>query len=363
MFKCLECGAEYSQKPDFCDCGNDTFEEIAEKVQPAQEYEKESEPKHKKTFEEQYPEISSFIGTLDPISVVIFGLCIFLSIMSLIFIKPKEQPITDVPKDKPPVERKVADIKSFWDDTPPKPEVVAVKKQEPTIASQITDMISKMSEPQPAKQTENPKTQSVQKPATQQKPKTSVKPSVQQPKKTQTTTKPAQTQTVKKQPASTQKTSTPPKTTTQTKPSTSSQQPKTSTATTTQQNRQTQATPPIAPKPVQPQPTVNTAAIQAQAAQELKTFKTGLRNTLFRKINFTRVYGDGACVVDFKVDSTGKIVNRSFSKQSNNNSLNDEVYQAIMSTPTYKTPPSSYRGQTLHFSVKFQGGQYEVSLY
>jgi len=28
MFKCTDCGQEYEIKPDFCDCGNNTFEEI-----------------------------------------------------------------------------------------------------------------------------------------------------------------------------------------------------------------------------------------------------------------------------------------------------------------------------------------------
>ena len=28
MFKCKECGTEYETKPDYCDCGNNTFEEI-----------------------------------------------------------------------------------------------------------------------------------------------------------------------------------------------------------------------------------------------------------------------------------------------------------------------------------------------
>ena len=37
MFKCKECGAEYEVKPDYCDCGNDEFEQIETKPQPSQE--------------------------------------------------------------------------------------------------------------------------------------------------------------------------------------------------------------------------------------------------------------------------------------------------------------------------------------
>ena len=31
MYKCKECGTEYETKPDYCDCGNDTFYYIEEK--------------------------------------------------------------------------------------------------------------------------------------------------------------------------------------------------------------------------------------------------------------------------------------------------------------------------------------------
>ena len=46
MFKCKECGAEYEEKPDYCDCGNDTFEQV------------ESAPKSEKAPKiEQTPQI------------------------------------------------------------------------------------------------------------------------------------------------------------------------------------------------------------------------------------------------------------------------------------------------------------------
>lgn len=33
MYKCKECGTEYEIKPDYCDCGNNTFEEILSEQQ------------------------------------------------------------------------------------------------------------------------------------------------------------------------------------------------------------------------------------------------------------------------------------------------------------------------------------------
>ena len=347
MFKCVDCGMEYEIKPDFCDCGNNVFEEINPQPKTSPQPAQASIPKqkHKKTFDEQYPGLSDFIETLDPISVCIFVLCIILSIASLIFIKPKEQPET-AKKEEVKIERKVANIESFWNNTPPKAQKNIPKQEEQTIANQITNMISQMTDQKPQQTAQKPvskPTVQTQKPATQTKvlPKPKQQKTGQnKPSPAKTTQKPVQ-QTQKKSQQTQQKTQ---------------QQP----AKTTQSVQQ---------KPQQSynQPSVNTAAIQAQAAakaaQELKSFKTGLRNTLFSKLNFTRVYGDGDCIVVFKVDSTGRLTNKSFSKQSTNNTLNDEVYQAIMSTPVYKAPPSSYHNETLHFSVKFRGGQYEVSLY
>ena len=42
--------------------------------------------------------------------------------------------------------------------------------------------------------------------------------------------------------------------------------------------------------------------------------------------------------------------------------LNDAVYNAMQKVPSYKQPPSAYKGETLKFTVQFVAGQYEVSL-
>ena len=103
----------------------------------------------------------------------------------------------------------------------------------------------------------------------------------------------------------------------------------------------------------------NTAALQ----QEYTNYKIGLRNKIASNIDFTAVVGDGSCVVSFKLDASGNLINRAFSQQSINDSLNDAVYSAMMNTPTYKTPPAGYKNQTLRLSVKMTGGNFEVNLY
>ena len=107
-----------------------------------------------------------------------------------------------------------------------------------------------------------------------------------------------------------------------------------------------------------PTATVNTT----EAKQELASYKVALRNKIAHSINFTKIIGDGDCAVSFKIDNAGNLTNRHFSKQSDNDSLNDAVYYAIMANPTYNSPPSSYKNETLTFSVSMYGGRYQVTL-
>ena len=367
MFRCCDCGCEYEVKPDFCDCGNNVFEEIVSTITEVEEYEKLPKKKKRKTFEEQYPGLSSFVETLDPISVIIFILCIVLSICSFIFIKPKENAETQVPKDEPKVERKVADINTFWNDTPPKPEPKKAAPQpttEDNLVNQIINVIPKTEEPKPVQNNTN-----VQKPKTvSQKP---VQTQTLKPKQTQQTTrpkvqvsKPSQTQkpvkTQIQKPVQTQKpkvnTTAQQNTQITTKPVSSTQQPQ-KPVTQTPQTQQIWT-------PSQVQQQTNTVSAQ-QAAQELKTFKKELQSAYASRIksNLLQVYGDGSCVIDFKVASTGKITNRSFSQQSSNNTLNDAVYHAVMAMPSFKTPPDSYKGQTLHLSVRITNGMAQIYVY
>ena len=98
----------------------------------------------------------------------------------------------------------------------------------------------------------------------------------------------------------------------------------------------------------------------AQAKVEYANYKAALRNTIGRKIDFTRVIGDGSCTVAFKINSSGKLVNRSFVKQSSNITLNDAVYAAVMATPTYNPPPSAYNNETLNLNISFYNGNFEI---
>ena len=100
----------------------------------------------------------------------------------------------------------------------------------------------------------------------------------------------------------------------------------------------------------------------SQSKQVLASYKINLRNTIGQKIDFTRVIGDGDCAVTFKVDSTGRLTNRAFAKQSTNITLNNAVYNAVMAVPSYSAPPAAYKNETLTLHIRFQNGNFAITL-
>ncbi|MBR6126944.1 TonB C-terminal domain-containing protein, partial [bacterium] len=350
MYRCKECGCEYEVKPDFCDCGNDEFEEFAAQkaevpqktepvIIPAKQAEKvkiKTEIKPKKSFSQRYPEISRFMSSIDPISGLIFLVCVFLSVYVIFFVWNIEDTevknVAEVRDTK--IAKNIPAIDSFWNNATPKVEVKTEpkkeeQKEENIIQKIATPIVNKKPVQTTVKVNKTPQTAAI-KPAA----KTNVS------RTTKTQTQKSQTQ-------------------------------KTVTNTTTQKPKTTQ------PTAVQPaaQPTVQPATVtksqktaaeiaaeeaakkaaeaqkSAKLKQEFVNYKAGLRNTIGRKIDFTRVVGDGNCTVAFKIDSTGKLVNRYFAKQSLNITLNDAVYAAVMSTPKYNPPPEGYKNEILNLNI------------
>ena len=345
MYKCTECGCEFDIKPDFCDCGNDEFvitvETVEEKVkeekiekepevikpQPAKPNYKNIKKEAKKTFAERYPSLSRFFNSFEPIS---FGIFIFCIILSIVIISIKVENSEDITVDEPHniIEKEIPNIDKFWNN-----KVAETKTEKSELQKSIQTVAPAVNIPKPIKKTVTA-------------PKTTTVKLTKAPKK--------QTQSVIKQ-----KQVTKPVQIQQHKPVNSSQK-------TTVQNVSSQVQPakqttqsvtqPQVQQPVKQEP--DYAKLQA----ELNNYKASLRNTIGRKIDFTRVVGDGSCIVSFKINSEGRLTNRSFSKQSSNITLNDAVYSAIMSTPTFNPPPAGYKNETLNLSIKFYNGNFEISL-
>lgn len=426
MFRCKECGAEYDIKPDFCDCGNDVFDEIPGVVRKQaaassvklQTQESVSAPKYKKSFNEQYPEFERLKNSFDPISAVLFLICIIIGLCVIFLVgNPEPDNVSDADKNKAEVKSETLNIPSidtFWNNSTAgiinnektaaqraamesskketeqnKTSVAQQELQKNPMLAKVENTLNSPVVKEPV-QTTKPQTNVSQqtKSVQQQKPIQQAKTtSVQQPK----TSTAAQTSNQKKNDSVSSKiqsifggsnsnTSTNKNTSPSIPQKTQSiaNQPKTSGTQTSvsQAPKQTQiqsqsksasnvAKPQTTPAQtttnqisLRPKATIDTKALQ----KELNNYKIGLRNTIGKKIDFANVVGDGECAVSFKVASTGKITNRAFSKQSSNITLNDAVYSAVMSTPSYNPPPSGYNNETMTLRIRFYNGNFDISL-
>ena len=396
MFKCSECGTEYEIAPKYCDCGNDIFINVeAEEdfeVQEIEDFEEEIDtPKHR-NFRKK---------TFSPVGIGVFAFCIILSLLVLFVIgNPKKDLVIQEAETEVQEKIEIPSVDSYWDNTVVK--IVQKEEPQPKKEENILDKIVQQIAPQ-----EQPKKETKPAPVIQPKktvqttPKTVQKPKVQTQKTVQTaktqTAKPNQTNsksssnTVNNQQVMTfgdltnkirnqySQSQTPKQTQTQTSQNTAVKSaPIPQTAITTTKTTQTQTQVVKAPvqnqtqtqaqtqsKPVTAQNQViakTSSKTQAQLKQELASYKSGLRNTLGRKIDFTRVIGDGECVLSFKINSNGRLVSKAFTKQSSNITLNDAAFNALNTTTSYNPPPEAYKGETLRLTIKFYNGNFEISL-
>ena len=95
--------------------------------------------------------------------------------------------------------------------------------------------------------------------------------------------------------------------------------------------------------------------------KELLQYKTDLRSALFKQFPLLNVKGSGSATVGFSVSSDGKLLNRRFIRQSDNQSLNDAMYNMLMQLPYYKTPPTGYKGEDFVLKMDFYNGSYSFS--
>lgn len=316
MFKCKDCGSEYKEKPDYCDCGNDTFDEIKDESigtidkteETKTQQQKESDNIKPKSKKNEKP-----INT-DKISLLIFTVCLILSIIILFF--PVNTPVNtdNIKENNEQNIISIPSVNSIWDNSIPVVQKTELPKTEP-VSSEET-VVKK--NPKVNENTDNKKDLNTT-PAKSETPKiTKVKLTK------NTTVKPKQTD---------------------------SSVPKKQNEQITKQTQKPTTT---------VKPTSNTNNTQNEIS--LNSYKIGLRNKIGSHIDFASVAGDGACAVTFKIDVNGKLINRKFVQQSENTSLNDAVYNAMLAVPNYKTPPSTYKNNTLKLSVKFISGNFEVSL-
>ncbi|MBR1424270.1 hypothetical protein IJ579_01755 [bacterium] len=380
MYKCSECGTEYEIKPDYCDCGNDIFQIVIKKEEPEQKTKTQQEIKQTHNIPKLQPPKKKKTEGINPLSFCIFIFCLILSFVIIFFIG---NPKTEVAKDgsKPEkINKNIPPIDSFWDNTTIGIELdnhpAPVLQEE----SQIQNKTQAQIQPSEPKVIIQPQIVYVHDaPAANQSKTITSKPQQTQAKQVQVKTTSVNTTTPENaksnQPV---KVNTPqlvtPKQNTNTI-SNITKNPVQTASPTIIPKQTTQITTNITTKPISsntsvlpsaPQPATTsqaTNALNAAAAkQELANYKVSLRNVIGKKIDFASVVGDGDCAITFKVNNNGQLTNRTFAKQSSNITLNDAVYKAMMSTPSYNPPPKAYNNETLRLNVRFYNGNFEIKL-
>ena len=124
MYKCTECQAEYNDYPDFCDCGNDTFEEVYEEVYEEEYYEEPVRPvrrpvKPKRVLSPEEIEEMEEEAADKKKAMITMGIFLLVAIV-LVCIPPHPKKKIDQVKEKAAVAKvKLPDVNSYWDNTLP----------------------------------------------------------------------------------------------------------------------------------------------------------------------------------------------------------------------------------------------------
>ncbi len=399
MYKCSECGTEYNIAPKYCDCGNDIFINIDD--------ENELIAKEMDVNEEGSGQTSKYRGrgrnfkqkSFSPVALSIFVICIVLSFLVLFVIaNPKKDNSKVQIKGETGEEIEIPSVDAYWDNTPAKlakKNEVQPQKQENILDKFVQQIIP---QEQPKKEiktvaTAVKSTTPVQKKIVQVPIKTHTQKSSQKSTQSTQTSSKATTKSVSNQPSMTvedltnkirsqygnqtqiqnvpkQVVSTSQVAQTPSVTKTNAPLPNTSTTSTMAQNTQTSAqksqnntkttTQAVNKTPVTA-PVVKTKST-AQIKQELAAYKSNLRNSIGRKIDFTKVIGDGECALSFKVNSNGRLTSKAFTKQSSNITLNDAAFNALNTMTSFNPPPEGYNGETLRLNIKFYNGNFEISL-
>lgn len=313
MYRCTECKEEFKEKPEYCTCGNDEFEEFTAPPVKDSTFQKEQQPLPHKNFDfKKFDMVKVF-------SIGFFCLCLILAVIPWII--KTEKPAKTVQKQKEEVAKTIPDIESLWQNAKPQTQTAeTAPKPEPS--------------PKPVQtpETPKPKTQTT---STTQKPAAAAKT---QPKPASKTTS-AASKPVKKAP--------PAQPATQSKPKLPQ-----SVLNTVQNTTSTQQTVQQPVKKEEP-PKMNPS--------EFLNYKGAIRSALLAKLNVAAVQGSGDCAIEFSLDNSGKLINRNFIYKSQNKSVNDEVYLMLMRLPYYKTPPAHCNGEKIKLKFLFNNGYYEIT--
>lgn len=342
MYKCTDCDKLYDIKPEYCECGNNLFEEIIT-ASGSDVYENKTAVNvgkiiHRKSFYEQYPGIKRFVDSLDVVSVSFFVICLILSFLALVFINPVSDTASkDEHKTVKQTVKNIPDIEKLWNDALPSSSTSSVSVNidtKPPLSTSKTDGTTVKKEKPVVTQTT--KTKSLDYNSNSKTNRAAV---------SKTTSKTVPVSKPKTPVKTTAKTTAKPTAVSTPKTSASSS----ANAKTSQSVKKHQVVQNISP--VQ----------SAKNDEEWYNYRVALRQALFHNLSVTSINGSGKCQIEFSIDKNGKFINRAFSYQSPNESVNQAVYKMMMKLPSYYPPPESYNGQKVKMVFSFDNGSYYIN--
>lgn len=129
MYRCTECYKEYEECPDFCDCGNDTFQEIVEEVnyEPEEDYYEEPAPrprpkkKRRPLTEDEMEELREMQADKQK-AMIALAISIVISVVVLILPPHMPKKMDKVKKAATESNVKLPGVNSYWDNTPASPQ-------------------------------------------------------------------------------------------------------------------------------------------------------------------------------------------------------------------------------------------------
>lgn len=108
MYRCKDCKTIYKNKVDYCDCGNNIFEEIPNEPAVVQTEVQEVET----------PALKPILP-LNIMSIVVFSFCCLFSLCFVLFLGPAPAKRVKTPvKKEQTVVKNIPDINKIWDSTP-----------------------------------------------------------------------------------------------------------------------------------------------------------------------------------------------------------------------------------------------------
>ena len=124
MYKCTECQTEYMDCPDYCDCGNDVFEEVYEEVYEEEYYQEPVRPRKRPVNQtkvltpEEIEEMEE--EAIDKRKALIaLGISLALCLV-VICLPPYPKKKIEQIKEKAAVSKvKLPDVNTYWDNTLP----------------------------------------------------------------------------------------------------------------------------------------------------------------------------------------------------------------------------------------------------